>query len=165
DPNKFYKNIADLIRYIIEEKGLNVHLVPHIHSDYNCIVEILSHLSDKHIRNNIMIESLEQSNSGMNHMISSYGNAEYVIACRLHANVVSLCCKSKVLAIATLDRIRELYRKYGIEQNCTDVTSDFKESFDQLCKNSSVPNLEKINLDKLKTIKTYSGLLKKFGII
>ena len=54
---------------------------------------------------------------------------------------------------------------YGIEQYCTDVTSDFKEGFDQLCKNSSVPNLEKINLDKLKTIKTYSGLLKKFGII
>ena len=94
-----------------------------------------------------------------------YSNAEYVIACRLHANVVSLCCKSKVLAIATLDRIRELYRQYGIEQYCTDLTSDFKQSFDQLCKNNSVSNLDKINSDKLKTIKAYSGLLKKFGII
>lgn len=125
DKPNYYKELSQVINYIISKLNLQIVLVPHIYSDLNAISSLLKFLDDDTIRNNVSVAPCVQGDDGTNQLFSIYKKSEFVIASRFHANVCSLAMGKKTIGIAVLDRVKYLYEYLGIPNNSINIESGF----------------------------------------
>jgi len=154
---QYYNKIADLVKFIIDEKKLKIMLVPHIYSDLNAIVKLFECLPDRYKRASIQVAPMLQGDLGCDFIFNIYKNASFVIGSRYHTNVCSLKFGKPSIGLSPLNRIKYLYDFFSIPFNFEFVNSDFHITLRNKINNlDNQPNmLQKLGEEQTKTIDFY----------
>ncbi|MDC8456140.1 polysaccharide pyruvyl transferase family protein [Marinobacter sp. DS40M6] len=117
DIGLYNDELAKVVSYICEERGLNVVFVPHIYSDLEAISSLLARLDDYTIRTRISIASCLQFDQGAIAAASIYQNARLTIGMRFHANIIPIALGCTALGLVALDRVKHMYDSIGMNKN------------------------------------------------
>jgi polysaccharide pyruvyl transferase WcaK-like protein len=111
--SKYTEELLEIINHIIYTMHLNLVFVPHIFRDLETIFNLLCHMDDFTVRQNVFIAPCIQGKSGADYLFSIYNKSRAVIATRFHANIGNLTLGKNVFGLATWDRIKYLHESIG----------------------------------------------------
>ena len=160
DKTTYYSELAEIVRYVVYEMGLDIVLIPHIYQDLQAISNLISTLDDFLVRSHVAIAPYIQGDEGAESLFSVYRDSEAVIATRLHANICSLAMGKITVGLAALDRVSWLHRSIGSETYVMpvggfskDVTTMIQSSdLDFDCVEKNIFDKEKCSLDFYQNI-------------
>lgn len=84
-------------------------VVPHTHSDFKPICDLIERLPDKLVRENLKIASLSTSYNSHDDTLKSYFNADLIISNRFHSNIISIVLGKKFMPLINYPQIRSLF--------------------------------------------------------
>lgn len=125
DERVFFRSLSEGLRYLVENKGLDLVFVPHVHVDLQAITEIIDRLPDELVRNHVSVAPCIQGQKAARYQSRLYRDARLVLAGRLHANICALVAGVPVLGLSVLGRVRYLYESVGLEEWYLGVEGDF----------------------------------------
>lgn len=167
DVDLYYQKLCHVITNIIEDKRLNVVLVPHIYSDLNAITKLQSLLPDQYMRNSLFVAPCVQGDAGTDYIFSIYKNAKAVLATRLHANICNLALGCPVVGLVALDRVKYLYSFLNADHQAVSLNGEFVapviKALENTLDNHSDTYLaieNKICKQKEKSLRVYGSILK-----
>ncbi|MDB9716720.1 polysaccharide pyruvyl transferase family protein [Methylophilaceae bacterium] len=166
----YYQEIVKIVNYIIVDCKLDVCFIPHISADIKAIDRVISKLSDKYVRKNILIAPYMSGNAGANYNFGIYKNSVLSIGNRFHANVCGISLGVKTIGLAALDRITQLYSSLDLLDSCVTVDHGFsKDVIHKISQNIGINSSNSSNslskkLNKLKSnsISEYKDILTTF---
>lgn len=121
----YYRELKHVIENLINDRGLDVVLVPHIHSDLSAIANLLGYLDDFLVREHVSVAPLVQHDWGADYVFSIYRNSELVIGTRFHANVCPLGMGVFCVGLVALDRVKYLYDQFGVSERYVILDQEF----------------------------------------
>ncbi len=122
----FYKNIINLIDYILEKTNYNIALIPHVHQDFNDDVDALKkiyahYLQDKRIR-------LIGANFTAPELKDIISQCEMLIAARTHCSVAGYSTNVPTLVLGYSVKSKGIARDiFGTEDNYVKSIYDLKK--------------------------------------
>lgn len=159
----FNENIIKYIKNILDNTDLSIVFIPHIYKDIEAFMYIIKKIDDYHIRTRLIIAPYTQGENGCNLLYSIYKNSELIIGMRLHSNICNLAMSKKVIPLAALDRVINLYNNIGLKNNLIDITD---ENFYKILINKTnyylSNNFEEsfLNNKKIETMEIYKKYFK-----
>jgi polysaccharide pyruvyl transferase WcaK-like protein len=129
--SSYYKELIKTIEHIINNRGLDVCLIPHILQDLNAINSIIELLDERLIRNHITVAPCIQGDDGADFIFSIYKGSELVIGTRYHANVCSVAMGKKSIGLVALNRVMYMYDSIDMKGAYVMISDGFSA---QLCK-------------------------------
>ena len=84
-------------------------VVPHTHSDFKPICDLIERLPDKLVRENLKIASLSTSYNSHDDTLKSYFDADLIISNRFHSNIISIVLGKKFMPLINYPQIRSLF--------------------------------------------------------
>jgi len=160
DKKSYFKELEKLVTFIIEEKKLKVVFVPHIYSDVIAISEFIQTLPDHFMRSEIIIAPCYQSDKATDFNFNIYKNSNLVIASRYHANVCSMKFGKQTIGLSPLRRIKHIHNQFMPEDTSFFIEENFSEKVINSINKRHLPDLDKLNNEKQKTINFYSHFFK-----
>lgn len=159
----FNKNIIKYIRYILDNTNLSIVFIPHIYKDIEAFMDIIKNINDYQIRTRLIIAPYIQGDAGCNLLFSIYKKSELIIGMRLHSNVCNLAMNKKIIPIASLDRVINLYNSIGLKDNLINITD--KNFYNDLINKTNYylsNNFEEsfLNKKKIETMEIYKKYFK-----
>lgn len=161
----YYDELIKIINNIIERE-YKIVIVPHIHQDIIAISELLNHLPQSIVRNNIVVAPCIQGDYAADFIFNIYKNSKFVIGSRLHTNVCSLNFNVLSIGLSPLSRIKYLHKHLSINNSYVEIEKGFSSNIIKLIDNEK-PNLNKDKLHKMKedTLKFYDNYFNKIEIL
>lgn len=166
----YYQEIVKIVNYIIDDCKLDVCFIPHISADIKAIDRVISKLSDKHVRNNILVAPYMSGDVGANYIFGIYKNSALAIGNRFHANVCGISLGLKTIGLAALGRITQLYASLDLLDSCVKVERGFSNDVNQKISqyiginssNTSQSRSQTLNKLKSDSVNEYKNFLDEF---
>ncbi len=101
--------IIRILKIAIPNHFNSLVVVPHTHSDFKPICDLIERLPDKLVRENLKIASLSTSYNSHGDTLKSYFNADLIISNRFHSNIISIVLGKKFMPLINYPQIRSLF--------------------------------------------------------
>ena len=166
----YHEQLAEVVKFIILDKKLDVVLVPHIYSDLVAISDLLEKMDDFLIREHISVAPCIQGESGADYIFSIYKNSTLVLGTRLHANVCSLAMGKATIGLVALDRVKYVYDYFGLDGQYVllegEFSGDLKDKISETIRNTDSIKRElllRCQQEKHQTLQTYKTFFSNAG--
>ena len=120
----FNKNISLFINELLSKNNAyKIILFPHAYQDIVTIGKIIAEISDKFLRERIIIAPLLNSKISIEHVFDLYRICTCVVAMRFHGNVCCLAMNVPTIGLSGHDQISALYDELGIPERCIRIST------------------------------------------
>jgi polysaccharide pyruvyl transferase WcaK-like protein len=153
----YYKELAEVVEFIIDQHGYNVVLVPHIYSDIQAFSEFIDYLPQDIVRNKMVIAAYSQGDIGTNHIFNIYRNSKLNIGSRYHCNVCSLKFGVPTIGLSPLRRIKFIHEQLVDEESSLYIEPGFSDKIKKMKLSKLVVNPDKLKDLKMSTIMYYKN--------
>jgi len=151
----YYRELVDVVSFLVEERKLKVVLVPHIYSDVLAIAELMDYLPESYLRSKVVIAPSWQGDSATNFIFNIYKNSKLVIASRYHANICSLKFGVQTIGLSPLRRIEYVHNTLSNNKSSIFIEDGFSLIIKKLITTGVSANLEKLEKLKNSTMEFY----------
>ncbi len=122
----YYLELKNLINNLIDKYN-KVIFVPHIPSDVNEIMKVISFFDREKISEKIIIAPFIGGEEGANFLFSIYQNSALNIVSRYHANVYSLLSNVPTIGLSNLGRVEYLHSQLSNYKSYIDIKPMFSD--------------------------------------
>lgn len=167
----YYTELRKALGCILDH-GLDLVLIPHIHSDLQEISAVLATLGDSIVRDRVTVAPCIQGDAGAKYLFSLYQKSRLVIGTRFHANVCSLAMGRPTIGLAALDRVRYMFGHVGMDNRCIDLNEPFSAPLTKLINSELTEHLgsasgrsQIIDSKRKETLATYKMLFSHLNLL
>lgn len=127
DTEHFKKEVEKLIISIIDKYNCKIVFVPHISSDIQYILELISELDDRLVREWIVVAEYNGSEDALNYYYTIYAKSIFNVATRFHANILCGLTGKRTISLCALDRVRSVANHHSNLLPLTDFTGNLSD--------------------------------------